>query len=61
MNDKRLMGIDIGAGSLKTMIVTLDGKVEGSASADLQTHTPHPGWSEQNPADWWQALCTTQQ
>lgn len=59
MNDKRLMGIDIGAGSLKTMIVTVDGKVEGSASADLKTQSPHSGWSEQNPADWWQALCTT--
>ncbi len=59
MNTMRLMGIDIGAGSLKTMIVSVDGTVEGSASADLRTSSPHPGWSEQDPADWWRALCDT--
>jgi len=54
-----LMGIDIGAGSLKTMIVATDGSVPGSASADLVTRSPLPGWSEQDPQDWWQALCST--
>jgi xylulokinase len=59
MDSMRLMGIDIGAGSLKTMIVAPDGTVEGSASVGLQTRTPHPGWSEQDPADWWRAVCET--
>ncbi|MBE0593535.1 MAG: xylulokinase, partial [Gemmatimonadales bacterium] len=59
MDSLCLMGIDIGAGSLKTMIVGADGAVLGSASADLATRTPLPGWSEQDPQDWWQALCTT--
>lgn len=55
----RLMGIDLGAGSLKTMIVAADGAVLGSASADIATHSLHPGWSEQDPQDWWRALCAT--
>ena len=59
MDGMRLMGIDIGAGSLKTMIVASDGRVEGSASVGLETRTPHPGWSEQDPSDWWRALCAT--
>ena len=54
-----LMGIDIGAGSLKTMIVRSDGVIGGSASADILTHSPHPRWSEQDPRDWWAAVCDT--
>ena len=56
---KYLMGIDLGAGSLKTMIVNSDGKVCGSASMDVTTHSPHPRWSEQDPAEWWRAICDT--
>lgn len=59
MDTPYLMGIDIGAGSLKTMIVTAQGRVAGSASVDLVTRTPHPGWSEQDPHDWWHAVCAT--
>lgn len=54
-----LMGIDIGAGSLKTMIVRSDGMIGGSASADIVTHSPQPRWSEQDPQDWWNAVCDT--
>jgi xylulokinase len=59
MSDAYLMGIDIGAGSLKTMIAAADGTVRGSAGAELRTSSPRPGWSEQDPADWWRALCAT--
>ena len=54
-----LIGIDIGGGGLKTMIVSLKGDVMGSASFDLHTHSPHAGWSEQDPADWWRGVCET--
>ena len=54
-----LLGIDIGAGSLKSMVVGLDGRVLGSAARDLTTHQPHPGWTEQDPADWWAAVTAT--
>lgn len=57
--DACVLGIDIGAGSLKTMVVDAKGCERGSASRDFATRTPHPGWSEQNPEDWWQALCDT--
>ncbi|NBV70637.1 MAG: xylulokinase [Burkholderiaceae bacterium] len=54
-----LMGIDIGAGSLKTMIIDLKGNVVGSASKEIVTNSPHPRWSEQNPMDWWDAVKET--
>jgi len=51
-----LLGIDLGAGSLKATLIRADGSVAGEASHVVPTLTPHPGWSEQNPADWWAAL-----
>ncbi|MFW7340355.1 xylulokinase [Pollutimonas sp. H1-120] len=59
MNQQYFIGIDIGAGSLTTMIIDLAGTVVGSASEDLLTRSPHSGWSEQDPQDWWRALCLT--
>jgi xylulokinase len=52
-----LLGIDLGVGSLKASLIRPDGTVAGEASAALGTNTPQPGWSEQDPAEWWQALC----
>lgn len=59
MSTPVLIGIDLGAGSLKTMVVAADGRVLGAASADITTHSPQPGWSEQDPHEWWRALCAT--
>lgn len=59
MADDFLIGVDIGAGSLKTMIISSDGEVCGSASCEIKTDSPHPGWSEQNPDDWWMAMRQT--
>lgn len=59
MDQRYFMGIDIGGGSLTTTIIDLEGAVAASASAELLTHSPRSGWSEQNPQDWWDALCTT--
>ncbi len=52
-----LLGVDLGAGSLKATLVTPDGRAAGEGSHPVPTHQPHPGWSEQDPADWWTALC----
>ena len=57
--DACVLGVDIGAGSLKTTVVDAQGRERGSASHAIATRTPHPGWSEQDPEDWWKALCAT--
>jgi len=51
------LGIDLGAGSLKATLVDQSGKTLGEAAAPIATLNPKPGWSEQDPAGWWQALC----
>lgn len=55
--DPLLLGVDLGAGSLKATLITPDGTPAGDGSHPVPTHQPAPGWSEQDPADWWTALC----
>ena len=52
-----LLGIDLGAGSLKATIIDAGGRVAGEASAPVTTRVPHPGWAEQDPNEWFMALC----
>lgn len=54
---KYLLGIDLGAGSLKATVITDTGEVAGEASHKVTTSVPHFGWSEQDPAEWFEALC----
>ena len=51
-----LLGIDFGTGGCKVTAIGVDGAFAGEASVEYQTHHDHPGWSEQEPADWWRAL-----
>jgi xylulokinase len=50
-----LLGIDIGTSGTKTLICDEDGKVLATAVAEHPIYSPKPGWSEQDPEDWWQA------
>src|SRR5215217_1982728 len=50
------LGIDIGTSGVKALLIDDAGKALGEASAAaVEPVRPHPGWSEQNPADWWTA------
>lgn len=55
--DALLLGIDLGAGSLKASLIGLDGRLAGEGSHPVSTSAPKPGWSEQDPRDWWAAAC----
>ena len=54
---KTLLGIDYGTGGCKVTALGADGSFVGEASVEYKTHHDHPGWSEQEPQDWWNALC----
>jgi len=57
MTQKFLLGIDLGAGSLKATVIDEAGRILGEGSAAVTTSVPHFGWSEQDPAEWFAALC----
>ena len=52
-----LLGIDFGTGGCKVTAIRLDGAFAGEASEEYPTEHAHPGWSEQDPADWYTAMC----
>jgi xylulokinase len=52
------VGIDFGTSSVKALLVDSEQRVLASATAPLTVLRPAPGYSEQNPEDWWQAMLT---
>jgi xylulokinase len=50
------LGIDVGTGGTRALVIDAHGNVTASASAEHQHFaSPKPGWAEQDPRDWWQA------
>jgi xylulokinase len=49
------VGIDVGTTGVKAVAVTSDGAVVARAEHSYPLSTPQPGFSEQNPEDWWSA------
>ena len=50
-----LVGLDVGTTGVKAIAVSRDGTVLASAEHGYALSTPRPGWSEQDPEDWWRA------
>jgi len=53
-----LLGIDLGTGSAKALLLATDGSVMGEASSSYPVRAPHPGWAESEPEDWWLAVAS---
>jgi len=51
-----LLGIDLGTSSIKAVLMNEQQEILGSSSQALEVFRPHPGWSEQHPADWLTAI-----
>jgi xylulokinase len=51
-----VVGIDVGTGGTRALVVGDDGRVLGAGTCDHAAFaSPQPGWAEQSPDDWWRA------
>ena len=50
-----LLGLDIGTSGVKALLVSPEGKIISSKTESYSLATPHSGWAEQSPYDWWEA------
>ena len=54
---KLLLGIDIGTSACKVAVFDEDGRVLAQASRDYRVYYPKSGRAEQDPEEWWSAIC----
>src|SRR5438552_2427364 len=51
-----VLGIDVGTGGTRALIIGADGKILASATEEHEPFaSPQIGWAEQRPEDWWRA------
>src|SRR5579863_7212549 len=54
----KLLGIDVGTGGTRAVLLDETGKVAASATSEhAAISAPQIGWAEQDPRDWWRATC----
>ena len=53
---KYFVGIDLGTSAVKLLLVNEDGNICNTVSREYPLSFPQPGWSEQKPEDWWNAV-----
>jgi xylulokinase len=52
----KFLGIDVGTGGTRALVVDTDGRVTASATVEhVPFASPQTGWAEQDPRDWWRA------
>ena len=48
-----LIGVDLGTSAVKLLLMDEEGTIRNIVSREYPLYFPHPGWSEQNPEDWY--------
>ena len=46
------IGVDLGTSAVKLLLMDAEGQIKNIVSKEYPLYFPHPGWSEQNPEDW---------
>ena len=52
-----LLGIDIGAQSLKVGMMEGEGTLRALEQVPYSIQRPHRGWAEEDPEVWWDSFC----
>lgn len=50
----KYIGIDLGTSAVKLLLMEGDGTIERNVSKEYPLYFPQPGWSQQNPEDWYE-------
>ena len=50
------LGIDVGTQGSRAIAIDESGIILASGSGPHELTTPHPGWTEQDPEEWWRAV-----
>ena len=56
MPDRTVLAVDLGTSHVKAALVRRDGSIEACATRAIEVLYPQPGWAEQDPQGWWQAV-----
>lgn len=48
------IGVDLGTSAVKLLLMDETGAIKNMVSKEYPLSFPHPGWSEQNPEDWYE-------
>lgn len=48
------IGVDLGTSAVKLLLMNEKGGIEKIVSKEYPLEFPYPGWSQQNPEDWWE-------
>ena len=51
------LAYDVGTSSVKSILTDETGKIYAAAIEDYPLYMPNPGWVEQDPEDYWNAIC----
>ena len=52
IRDRLYIGVDLGTSAVKLLLMDENGKIHKIVSKEYPLYFPHPGWSEQDPKDW---------
>ena len=47
------IGVDLGTSAVKLLLMDANGKIKNIVSKEYPLYFPHPGWSQQDPQDWY--------
>ncbi len=59
MSDKFIISHDVGTGGSKAVLTDLRGEIIAASFEPYPIHHPQPHWAEQDPEDWWKAVCVS--
>jgi xylulokinase len=52
-----VLGLDIGTTSTIGILIEMPGTILGLVSRPVTLSSPHPGWAEEDPQEWWSNVC----